>query len=159
MLDLSTELKKNEKYGINVKIILPYYDVVKVTGESVGEFQVEFGKINYKFSLYKTTINGVEIYLIKNGVFFAGEKESIYIDSDKYKRGPFEDDAKRFAFFSVCVCELLLVYDEFRDINILHNHDWHTGTIFLLLQLSHRYQTISNKFKKYLLFITSNTKA
>ncbi|HOV13900.1 MAG TPA: glycogen/starch synthase, partial [Spirochaetota bacterium] len=61
---------------------------------------------------------------------------------------PFEDDAKRFAFFSKCVCELLLNFEEFKEINVLHNHDWHTGVILILLNLCEQYKTINQKFRK-----------
>lgn len=142
--DLSNSLRKN---GIKVSIIIPFYEIVKLDSVFLDEFKIEFGMINYKLSLYKTLLNGVDVYLLKNQNFFSGETGNIYIDSDRYKRGPFEDDARRFAFFSKCVCELLLKCSIFKDINILHCHDWHTGLIPTLLNFESDYKTLLSRLR------------
>ncbi|HOV13131.1 MAG TPA: glycogen/starch synthase, partial [Spirochaetota bacterium] len=75
VFDLSNGLKKA---GVDTKIIIPYYEVINLQADFIEEFKVEFGNLNYKFGLYKTKINNIEIYLIKNRVFFAGETGGIY---------------------------------------------------------------------------------
>ncbi len=144
VFDLSNNLKKLD---YNVKIIIPYYEVINLDAFFLKEFKLEFGRINYKFYLYKTQVDNLDIYLIKSQNFFSGETGGIYVDSDRYSRGPFEDDAKRFAFFSKCVCELLIGFEDFKNVNVLHNHDWHTGVIPVLLKLCSKYRSVSDRLK------------
>lgn len=130
LLDLSTALiKKN----IGVSVILPYYSIIKCKMEEIFSCKIEFGTKSWEIILYKHMEHGVNFYFIKNDFFFSKEYGEIYIDSFKHNRGPFEDDAKRFAFFSNATIEILTKSDFFPDVDIIHCHDWHTGIFLLLL--------------------------
>jgi starch synthase len=94
--------------------------------------------------LFCRELDGVPVYLLSNRDFFSGEYGEVYVDSDRLGRGPFEDDALRFAFFSVAVLEFLLEYPELFEINALHCHDWHTGSLLTLLKYGSRYERLAN---------------
>jgi starch synthase len=142
VMDLPKALLKK---GVNAKVIIPYYDVINANASKIGRFILQFGEDSREIFLYKTIIDGIEIFLVKNERFFSGEYGSIYVDSGELR--PFEDDAKRFAFFSSAVLKLLLEYNEFSDINVLHCHDWHTATIFTSLKYDLKYRNILYKVK------------
>lgn len=64
---------------------------------------------------------------------FSGEFSSVYIDSAALGRGPFEDDAHRFAFFSAAALSFL--HQEEIPFSVIHLQDWHTGLLALHLAM------------------------
>ena len=147
--DVVRDLSKALKYlGIPVSIVMPYYDTVKQPVEPVDSFPVQFGsRKNWFVKSFRHMLDGVPIYLLRSEDFFGGSYGDIYIDSDRLGRGPFEDDAQRFAFFSAATLEFLRRSAEMREINVLHCHDWHTGVLLVLLNHDPRYRKMANALR------------
>jgi starch synthase len=144
VFDLSARLQAE---GHQVTVLLPLYSetsLAKTGSEVLTEFTVMFGGTMVTARLHRATINGLEVHLI-DAPAFRGEDGSVYIDSGTRGHGPFEDDARRFAFFSAAVWELVKTYAPFQGIRILHCHDWHTALIPLFVRLDgleDRYSTV-----------------
>jgi starch synthase len=140
--DLSKALRSQ---GTPVSIVMPCYDRIHHPAEPVDMFNVQFGSRNDWFvKVFRLELDGVPVYLLHNQEFFGGEYGDVYIDSERLGRGPFEDDALRFAFFSTAVLEFMLEYPGLSEISALHCHDWHTGVLLALLKYSPRYRRLSN---------------
>jgi starch synthase len=143
--DLSKALKLT---GTPVSIVVPCYDQVRQWGEATDSFPVRFGtRDDWTVQVFRRDLDAVPIYLLRSDEFFGGEYGEVYIDSDRLGRGPFEDDGKRFAFFSAAACELMLWCAELHEINALHCHDWHTGVLLVLLKHDPRYQELASTFR------------
>jgi len=142
--DMPVQLRNN---NIQINVIIPYYEIIKNETSFVKEFVVKFGKNERSVELHITYIDNFKVHLLKSDEFFGGVYGEVYINSDKYRRGPFEDDAKRFAFFCKATLEILLNYNQFANINILHCHDWHTTTLITLLKYKKRFESINKKVK------------
>ncbi len=144
--DLSKALRS---LGVSTSIVMPCYDRIKHPAEPVYTFPVQFGsRKDFPVDVFSLELDKVPVYLIYNREFFGGDYGDVYVDSERLGKGPFEDDALRFAFFSTAVLELMLVYPELSEINALHCHDWHTGALLTLLKYSARYQKLSNSLRK-----------
>jgi len=144
VFDLSAKLTAE---GHRVTVVLPLYaDTVLAKGGTVrlADFAVDFGGRKVPAALRSATVNGLEVHLV-DAPAFGGEDGAVYVDSAARGHGPFEDDARRFAFFSAAVWELVRNYGGFRDVQVLHCHDWHTGWIPLFVRLDgleRRYATV-----------------
>jgi starch synthase len=79
-------------------------------------------------------VEGLEVHLIEAEAF-SGDSGGVYVDSGRRGKGPFEDDARRFALFSAAVWELVKHHQPFSQTQVLHCHDWHTGLVPLLIRL------------------------
>lgn len=136
------------KLGVDVAVCLPLYDTLHCEAEPVAQFDVEFGSIPRKVELLLCEEHGFPVYLVKNGDFFSGTHYGqIYVDSSRLGHGPFEDDAKRFAFFSAAVAEALLNLPAFKGTTTLHCHDWHTGPLLTLLRYDPHYQQLRRRLR------------
>ena len=139
--------------GTDVAVIIPYYGVIDKKRDISDNivffknFSTSFGNEEWKIKLYCKTVDNVKFYLVQNDFFFGGDYGKVYIDSEKLKNGPFEDDSKRFAFFSKVVLDLLNGDKDFKDFNVIHCHDWHTSALILNLKLNKKYKGISKKKK------------
>jgi starch synthase len=135
VFDLSLRLAAQ---GHRVFVVLPLYADLPLARsaalEPVLDFQVPFEGGQEPARLHKTTVDGLEVHLVEAG-FFQGEGGGVYVDSGKRGKGPFEDDARRFAFFSAALWELLQKAPGFRDVGVVHCHDWHIGPLPLLIRL------------------------
>ncbi|HRU45361.1 MAG TPA: glycogen/starch synthase, partial [Spirochaetota bacterium] len=86
--------------GTDVAVIIPYYGAIDKKEESSDNivffknFSNSFGGKEWKIKLYYKTVDNVRFYLVQNDFFFGGEYGKVYIDSEKLKNGPFEDDSK-----------------------------------------------------------------
>ena len=142
--DLSVALHKQ---GAKVAIVLPCYGSMEIPASAVPFlcYRVQFGEKRWQVEVLATDLKGVPVYLLKNDPFFGGKYSAVYIDSRVMKRGPFEDDAKRFAFFSAAVLELLRVSRHFSGLKAIHCHDWHTGSLLFLLHMDKRYKAYRQK--------------
>ena len=94
--------------GHRVTVILPYYEEVRLEVHLFTTLNVRFAGEDIPVSVFQGRHGSLNTLLIHSDRFFRGEYADIYIDSGKLKRGYFEDDAKRFAFFSIAACRLLL---------------------------------------------------
>jgi len=145
VFDLSVRLSA---LGHQVLVVLPLYADLPLARpgqtEPVFDFLVRFEGNACPARLHAATVDGLEVYLIEAGVF-AGDSGGVYVDSGKRGKGPFEDDARRFAFFSAAVWELVKHHHPFSGSDILHCHDWHTAVVPLLVRLDgqeDRYKTV-----------------
>lgn len=135
VFDLSQALRLA---GHEVHVIIPCYEVGAVPPQAKREtkldFLVRFEGEAVATRLVQTEVSGLVIHLIE-APLFRGEEGSIYVDSQKRGKGPFEDDARRFAFFSAAVWDLVKHHPPFSTVQVLHCHDWHTSWIPLLAKL------------------------
>jgi starch synthase len=134
--------------GVPVTIVMPCYDQVQRPGELIDHFPVRFGtRDDWRVKIFKRELDGVVVYLIRSEEFFGGSYGDVYIDSDRLGRGPFEDDAQRFAFFSAATLEFIQKNDELHAVNALHCHDWHTGVMLVLLEHDPRYRQMASNLR------------
>jgi len=144
VFDLSSELITA---GHRVFVLLPRYadlPLAPTATELVLDFLVRFEGDSVPTRLLKTSVSGLEVHLI-DGPLFQGELGGVYVDSGKRGKGPFEDDARRFAFFSAAVWHLVKHHPPFSSTDVVHCHDWHTALIPLLARLdgeSDRFSTV-----------------
>lgn len=131
--------------GIPTKIIMPYYESIQCTPKYMRELSVIFNQAENAVKVFVYDLDNVEVFLLQNMDFFGGDYGEVYVDSNEYDHGPFEDDAKRFAFFSAATAELLKYLFSENRTGVLHCHDWHTGSLLVLLSYDKRYQTLKNK--------------
>jgi len=135
--------------GVPVRIVMPAYGnglfpheaEAKLEGPSGGQgeaglqFDVPFGGRSYRCGVRRAKAGKVDVFGIHCPEFFGGEYSSVYVDSGKAGKGPFEDDAKRFAFFCQAAAELCGTHPAFAKTTVYHCHDWHTGSLLLLARL------------------------
>ena len=129
------------KKGNDVRVILPYYDVVdQKFGHEVEDvlyFYTNVGWRHQYVGVKRIVKDGVTFYFIDNrDYFFRGRVYGEW------------DDGERFAFFQLAALELMEKVDFIPD--ILHVHDYHTAMIpFLLKEKYHwiqAYQGIKTIF-------------
>ncbi len=133
--------------GIRVRIILPYYEIIDKAAYFMSDLKVEFGAKEWLVQVYIHQLDTVPVYLLHHAFFFGGEYDKVYIDSTKRDHGPFEDDAKRFAFFSIAALKLIEQEYNEQPIDIIHCHDWHTGTLLLLLKYDQQFRKLCRRLK------------
>lgn len=145
--DVVNDLSHNLKDKVDsIAVFLPgYADNVKA--KTIYRCSVNFSKRPYVVKLKYFNHNGVAFYFVYNKAFFGGKYSNIYINSNSRRKGPFEDDARRFAFYSKAILEILLHCELFKDVNLLHCHDWHTGFLFLLLKIAPAFKTLQHRLK------------
>ncbi len=107
--------------GHNVSVILPFYKTIRSNVVFVGHKNLNLGGVYYEYDVYKTFVNNISIFLIKQSYFF--DRDHIY----GTPKAPYEDNYLRFAFFSLASLELLSNICEIPD--IIHIHDWHTAIV------------------------------
>ena len=142
VFDLSSRLAAS---GHEVLVVLPYYTDLPLAKSGRTEVQLDF-LVRFEGEtqparLHKALVDGLEVFLVEAELFRGG----VYIDSGRHGKGPFEDDARRFAFFSAAVWELVKHHSPFSEIRIIHCHDWHTALIPLMIRLEGqdaRYRTL-----------------
>ncbi len=146
VFDLSTRLAAGQN---EVLVVLPYYAdlplAVSGRAEVRLDFLVRFEGAPHPARLRYAVVDGLEVHLIEADVF-SGEGAAVYVDSGKRGKGPFEDDARRFAFFSAAIWELVKHHEPFSRVQILHCHDWHTGLLPLLVHLDGRADSVKTVF-------------
>lgn len=123
--------------GMRVRVVLPFYDQSSPSGlesaRSRGTFNVSFEGRGHLVHHYVTFLGTLEVHLLR-AVYFTGDYGSVYVNSQIKNRGPFEDDARRFAFFSTAVHALLEGDSSFKTVEVVHGHDWHAGALLWLLK-------------------------
>ena len=142
--DLSRVLRQK---GISTAVIMPGYSSGSLTGEFVEQYKIAFGGKSHKVKLHALDLDGVTVFQIRSKTFFEKEYGTVYIDSGSLDRGPFEDDAKRFAFFSKAAAEIIHKSPLFQATKILHCHDWHTGVFLTLLKMDPQYAELAQRVR------------
>lgn len=117
---LSKELaKKND-----VCIVMPFYIQIqqKLTKRplKVKEIEVNMSWRKQKCIVYKTVIEGIKYFLIKNDQYFYREQVYGYLD-----------DMERFACFTLAA---KLFLEKYKQLDIVHIHDWHPGMLPVLVR-------------------------
>jgi starch synthase len=112
--------------GCDLKLVMPYYRMVKNTGlpiQSLGkELEVTVGTETIKADLYQGQLDqGIPVYFIGREEFF--DRQYLY----GTLKGDYFDNAERFIFFSKAAL-LLCQYLGFSP-DIIHHHEWQTGLI------------------------------
>ena len=121
--------------GCNLKLVMPYYRMVKNRGlpiRSLGEeLEVTVGGETLKADLYQADLDQeIPIYFIGREEFY--DREYLY----GTPKGDYFDNAERFIFFSKAAL-LLCRYLGFSP-DIIHHHEWQTGLIPAYLRSIYR---------------------
>ena len=120
---LSKELVKSRKN--DVSIIMPFYKQVKAKltkrPVKVCSFEVYMSWRKQYCVVYKTIIEGIRYFLIKNDQYFG--RDNIY---------SYDDDIERFACFTLASKKLMEMINLIPD--VIHIHDWHPGMLPLLIK-------------------------
>jgi starch synthase len=121
--------------GCNLKLIMPYYRMVKNRGlpiRSIGEeLEVTIGGETLKVDLYQADLDQeIPIYFIGREEFY--DREYLY----GTPKGDYFDNAERFIFFSKAA--LLLCRHLGFSPDIIHHHEWQTGLIPAYLRSIYR---------------------
>ncbi len=116
--------------GIDIRVIMPMYDTILPSLVQQMKKQIhffaKFSEKVYLCNLYIIEQKGVIWYFLDNDHFF--HRGKLY---------GCEDDERRFAFFSVAVCEAMKVMKWVPD--IIHCNDWQTAMIPVCLQGSYSF--------------------
>ncbi|EOL45861.1 glycogen synthase GlgA [Enterococcus caccae] len=117
--------KKIAENGIEISVVLPYFtkmpDVYKAQCEELVGFYVEVGWRRQYCGVKRLSLNGIVYYFIDNLYYF--DRENLY---------GYEDDAERFAFFSLAIIEMLGKIDFMP--NLIHVNDFHSAMVPFLLK-------------------------
>ncbi len=135
--------------GHQVTIIMPYYAEIHHEVHLYTTVSCFYGGEELSVSVFETVHFGIRVLLVHSDRFFRGEYSDVYIDSGKLKRGYFEDDAKRFAFFSLAACKVLQHIQKKERIDVIHCHDWHTGLVPLLIKVHPGLQTLQDIYRLF----------
>jgi len=132
--------------GHRVYVVLPLYADLRAPAdlETVAEVSVAFEGEATPARLLRAKVDGLEVHLVDAAVF-RGDGGSVYVDSGRRGKGPFEDDARRFAFFSAAVWHLVSTAT-LPGVQVVHCHDWHVGLVPLLMRLDGRQKDFRTVF-------------
>jgi starch synthase len=121
--------------GCDLKLVMPYYRMVKKTGvpvQHLGEdMEVTVGEETIQVDLYQGQLGQeIQVYFIGREEFY--DREYLY----STPKGDYFDNAERFIFFSKAAL-LLCRYLGFSP-DIIHHHEWQTGLIPAYLKSIYR---------------------
>jgi starch synthase len=121
--------------GCEVKLVMPYYRMVKNSGlpiQSLGEeIEIPIGNEIIKADLYQGQLDqDIPVYFIGREEFF--DREYLY----STPKGDYFDNAERFIFFSKAA--LLFCQHANFPPDIIHHHEWQTGLIPAYLKSIYR---------------------
>ncbi|MCH6257947.1 glycogen synthase GlgA [Puniceicoccaceae bacterium K14] len=134
LADVTSALSKSlASYGHEISVFLPGYRTVLESPElakakSVATIQVEVGQEFLRGDVLEVKLaKGLTLFVIRRDEFF--DRRFAYSVSGR----DYDDNERRFTFFSKAIVESIHVLDLKAD--ILHCHDWQTGLAPLLLRL------------------------
>jgi len=121
--------------GCDLKLVMPYYRMVKKTGVPIRhlgeEMEVTVGGETIPVDLYQGQLDQeIPVYFIGREEFY--DREYLYGTA----KGDYFDNAERFIFFSKAAL-LLCRYLGFSP-DIIHHHEWQTGLISAYLKSIYR---------------------
>lgn len=109
---------------IDIRVVLPFYTQMpskyQEQVKDLTHFRFQLGNKNAYCGIKTLKLDGVVYYFIDNLAYF--DRPGLYGEWD---------DGERFAYFSTAVIEMLEVIDWIPD--IIHNNDWQTAMIPVLL--------------------------
>jgi starch synthase len=127
LADVAGALPKSlQAMGCEIKLIMPYYRIVKGSGHPLQylgeEIEVPIGDEKLKADIYLGYLNqDIPVYFIGREEFF--DREYLY----STPKGDYFDNAERFIFFSRAV--LIFCQHMGFSPDIIHHHEWQTGLI------------------------------
>ncbi|MBT2754343.1 glycogen synthase GlgA [Mesobacillus foraminis] len=126
LADVAGSLPKElKKLGIDVRVILPKYQMIpeeyKDQMKKVAEFTVPVGWRNQYCGIEELELDGVLYYFIDNEYYF--KRSQMYGDFD---------EGEKFSYFNKAVLDSIGEIGFYPD--VIHCHDWHTGMIPFLLK-------------------------
>ena len=136
LADVAGALPKSlRELGCEIKLIMPYYRMVKDSGlphQSLAEeIEIPLGYEKLKADIYQGRLNqDIPVYFIGREEFF--DRPHLYGTA----KGDYFDNAERFIFFSKAVllfCQLMGFSPD-----IIHHHEWQTGLIPAYLKSVYR---------------------
>ena len=136
LADVAGALPKSLRaLGCEIKLIMPYYRMVKDSGlphQYLGEeMEVPIGYEKLKADIYQGRLNqDIPVYFIGREEFF--DRPHLYSTS----QGDYFDNAERFIFFSKAILNLCQRLGFSPD--IIHHHEWQTGLVPAYLQSVYR---------------------
>ncbi len=115
----------SEKY--KVAVVMPMYKKIcnRYEMEKFCDLDVKSGIIHKKAEVYHDVSKNIDFYFIKEDSYF--DRDEMY---------GYADDGERFAYFCKAVC-VLVGKLPFR-VNIIHNHDWHTGLVPVICKTEYK---------------------
>ena len=127
LADVAGALPKSlQALGCEIKLIMPYYRMVKESGlplQYMGkEIEIPIGDEKLKADIYLGHLNqDIPIYFVGREEFF--DREYLY----STPKGDYFDNAERFIFFS----KAALIFCQHMGFSpdIIHHHEWQTGLI------------------------------
>jgi len=115
--------------GHDVRLVMPRYGIIDLEGyqtTSRGNLSLAFMGREEEITITEVLLkHGMPVYLLGNSRYF--DRASVYGDGD---------DLERFLLFSMAVLEVPRILNWSPD--ILHCHDWHTGVVPAMLNVSLR---------------------
>jgi starch synthase len=136
LADVAGALPKSLRdLGCEIKLIMPYYRMVKDSGLPVqylgNEIEVPIGYEKLKAEIYQGRLDqDIPVYFIGREEFF--DRSHLYGTA----KGDYFDNAERFIFFSKAVF-LLCQHLGFSP-GIIHHHEWQTGLVPAYLKSVYR---------------------
>lgn len=121
--------KALSKIGVDMRIILPYYNVIKekYNLKNEGEFAIEFDSTEEHIGVYSAFLSNTNIR-----AYFLGNKRYLSSSNSKGK----DKRIEQFAFFSLAVAHFIHWISKHHKWtpSIIHCNDWHTALIPLILK-------------------------
>jgi len=113
--------------GVDIEVVTPLYDSVDrrnvVRSQTIADYHVDYNWRTESVGVYESNIGNVPVWLLENATYFGGWYGKPFINSFYI---PFEDDIKRFAFFSKACLHLI----DQRQPDIVHINDWCLAYLF-----------------------------
>ena len=121
--------KAFSKIDIDMRIALPYYNVIKEKYklEKEGEFSIEFDSTEEYVGIYSTFLPSTKVR-----TYFLGNKRYLLSSNSSGK----DKRIEQFAFFSLAIVRFIHYLSENHKwtADIIHCNDWHTALIPLILK-------------------------
>lgn len=121
--------KALSKIGIDIRIVLPYYNVIKekYNLKKEGEFAIEFNSTEEHIGIYSAFLPNTDIK-----VYFLGNKRYLFSSNSNGK----DKRIEQFAFFNLAVTHFIHWVSEHHhwSPSLIHCNDWHTALIPLILK-------------------------
>ncbi|MCX7779230.1 MAG: glycogen synthase [Patescibacteria group bacterium] len=123
-----------KKLGINVRIFLPFYQMIKGKKyhlKLLSLKKIKLAHISERIKIYQTNLplTKVPVYLIWNKKYLS--QGGIYFEKSAFVNKFAE--IERFLFFSKAILEIFPVIKWWPD--IIHCHDWHSAILPALVKL------------------------
>ncbi|PCK08582.1 MAG: glycogen synthase [Alteromonadaceae bacterium] len=130
--------------GADVTVVLPSYGFLRRMEhiELIRQFNVQFAGESHMVELFRVHLDpkyGAQ-YILHHPKF-SPEGETVYCNDPDGR--PFATDATKFAFFSACVAQALVI-GALPAPDVLHCHDWHTAFLVILLRFGFEFRSFKD---------------